>query len=130
MNQDGIKRSALELLGRYKVTPEVIHKIWPETADIENPITEQLTIESLYSAYIDKQKSDILLFKKDESIIIPDDLDYDTDAISLSAEARTKLKQTRPTTLGAARRIPGLTPAAITALLIYIKRGGKKTKSN
>lgn len=122
INKDGIKRNAIQLLGHPNVTTSDLFKIWPDFAQIDKEIIEQLEIDSIYSAYLDKQKADIDLFKKNENIIIAKDFDYDSPMISLSSESRAKFKKVLPSTLGAASRIPGITPAAVTALLVAIKQ--------
>ena len=121
VNQDGARRSAWTLLSYPDVTGESIVAHWPEIAELRPEILEQLTIEAGYSQYLVRQDADIRAFRRDESLILPDDLDY--DAVSgLSNEVREKLKQARPATLGAAARLPGVTPAALTILLAHVKR--------
>jgi tRNA uridine 5-carboxymethylaminomethyl modification enzyme len=122
INQDGVKRTAFELLRYPEVKFADIVKIWPELSDIEDKILQQLEIEALYSSYLSKQSADILDFKKNENIKIPNSFDYDSDMISLPTEARLKFKESRPVTIGAASRIPGITPAAVTALLVAVRR--------
>jgi tRNA uridine 5-carboxymethylaminomethyl modification enzyme len=84
-------------------------------------IREQIEIDSLYAGYMGRHEADIKAFRKDEALQLPVDLDY-AKVGSLSNEVRTKLTQARPRTLGAAARIPGVTPAAVVALLRYVKR--------
>lgn len=122
INMDGIKRSAFELLSMNNIGSGGVLKIWPEFTSLPTEIMQQLTIESTYSAYLNKQQSDIVAFRKDEGIKIPEDFDYDITTISLSNEVRLKLKAARPATLGAAARVPGVTPAAIAALVVALKR--------
>jgi tRNA uridine 5-carboxymethylaminomethyl modification enzyme len=121
LNRDGQKRSALDLLGYPHIGFSDICRIWPEFSELRPDIREQLEIEGMYKGYLERQKADIDLFQKDEAIRIPDTLDYDSVG-SLSNEIRHKLKSTRPVTLGAAGRIPGMTPAALAALMSYIRR--------
>ncbi len=124
LNQDGIKRSAFEILSYPNMDIQTLYKIWPELEkEISNDNSdaiEQIKIEALYSGYLEKQESDILAFKQEESLHIPTSLDYDLVA-SLSTEIREKLKNHKPITLGAAQRIPGMTPAALTILMGHIK---------
>ncbi|MEQ9557559.1 MAG: tRNA uridine-5-carboxymethylaminomethyl(34) synthesis enzyme MnmG [Rhodospirillales bacterium] len=121
VNQDGARRSAWTLLSYPDVTAETIVAHWPEIAELRPEILEQLTIEAGYSQYLVRQDADIRAFRRDEGLILPGDLDY--DAVSgLSNEVREKLKQARPATLGAAARLPGVTPAALTILLAHVKR--------
>jgi tRNA uridine 5-carboxymethylaminomethyl modification enzyme len=96
-------------------------QVWPELADIAPQIAEQIDIDGKYAGYIQRQDSDIRAFRKDEALALPADLDVDAVG-SLSAEIRQKLKQIKPATLGAAARIPGMTPAAVVALLRYVKK--------
>ncbi len=91
-------------------------------ADLPAAIAEQLEIDARYAGYLERQATDIHTLRKDEALEIPAALDYDGIG-GLSNEVRDKLKRTRPETLAAAARIPGITPAALTALLGYVKRG-------
>ena len=121
VNQDGARRSAWTLLSYPGVTAEVIAAHWPEIAELRPEILGQLTIEAGYSQYLMRQDADIRAFRRDEGLTLPGALDY--DAVSgLSNEVREKLKQARPATLGAAARLPGVTPAALTILLAHVKR--------
>lgn len=123
LNQDGIRRSAYELLN-YQIDGEVLAKIWPEMAGMDADILEQLQIESLYSSYLERQELDIQSYRKEEEMLIPEGLDYD-GLPSLSTEVKVKLKRVLPRTIGQAGRIPGVTPAAMIALIAYIKKGGR-----
>jgi len=120
LNKDGVKRSAFELLSYPDIGMANIIKIWPEFSEARSDILEQIHIEGVYSGYLEKQESDIIAFKKEESLTIPESLNYDEIA-SLSNEVKEKLKRHRPVTLGAAQRIPGITPAALTILMGHIK---------
>ena len=121
INHDGKKRSAFELLSFKNISFIDIINIWPETKKIEKDIVEQIEIESQYAGYLDRQREDIRDFKKEESLLLPKDLDYKTVG-SLSNEIIEKLTETQPLTLGAASRISGVTPAAIIALLRFVKK--------
>jgi tRNA uridine 5-carboxymethylaminomethyl modification enzyme len=122
VNADGVPRSATELLAYPEITMARLAAIWPELAAIAPDIAEQLEIDARYAGYIDRQSADILAFRRDEALLLPDDLDYDAIG-SLSSEIRLKLSAARPATLGAASRISGVTPAALVALLKYVRRG-------
>ncbi|PIR37674.1 MAG: tRNA uridine-5-carboxymethylaminomethyl(34) synthesis enzyme MnmG [Alphaproteobacteria bacterium CG11_big_fil_rev_8_21_14_0_20_39_49] len=122
INQDGIKRSAFELLRYPDIKFEDVAKIWPDLNEMDKDVLQQLEIEALYSSYLAKQQADILDFKKNENIKIPSGFNYDSEMISLPNEARTKFKQNKPLTIGAAGRIPGITPAAVTALMVAIRQ--------
>lgn len=122
LNQDGMKRSAFDLLSYPEITFSTLAGIWPQLQDFCDKVAEQCEIEATYHSYLERQAIDIQSFKKDEGLRIPDSLDYDAVA-SLSNEVRAKLKAAQPMTVGAASRIPGMTPAAITAILAHMRRG-------
>jgi len=124
VNLDGVRRSAFALLRYPDVSWQQLVAQWPAIAGLRADVSEQLEIEGRYAGYLDRQTADILAFRRDEALALPDDLDYATIG-SLSNEVRLKLQAARPTTLGAAGRIPGMTPAALTALLAHVKRQEK-----
>ena len=119
--KDGIIRSANQLLGQKFVNMSKIREIWPEIKYVSKEIDEQLEINSHYKGYLKKQKADILAFKRDENLIIPKNLNYDSFA-GLSNEVKSKFKKIRPKTMGQALRIDGITPAAVYILLSHLKR--------
>ena len=119
--KDGVNRSATQILGQKSVKMSKIRDIWPEIPYVSNEIDEQLQINSHYKGYLKKQNADILAFKRDENLIIPDNLDYDRFA-GLSNEVKDKFKKIRPKTMGQALRIDGITPAAVYILLSHLKR--------
>tara|TARA_Y100000590_G_scaffold27913_1_gene31317 strand:- start:30559 stop:32430 length:1872 start_codon:yes stop_codon:yes gene_type:complete len=119
--KDGILRSADEILTHKDVNMNKIRKIWPEIHDYGWEIDEQIEINSHYRGYLKKQKADILAFKRDENLSIPDNLDYDKFS-GLSNEVKAKFKKIRPKTMGQALRIDGITPAAVYILLSHVKR--------
>mgnify|MGYP001356377698 FL=1 len=121
INHDGKKRSAFDLLSFENVSFSDVNNIWPETKFIKDDIREQIEIETQYSGYLERQREDIIDFKKEEELTLPKNLDYKTIG-SLSNEIVEKLTLVRPPTLGAASRISGVTPAAIIALLRYVKK--------
>ncbi len=125
ISHDGVVRDAFTLLRYPHVTMDALASIWPAIADIASSVKEQITIEARYSSYLERQEQDIASFRADEHIGIPADMNYD-DVQSLSAEVREKLKRGVPATLGAAGRIAGVTPAAVTALLVYIRNKEKR----
>ena len=81
----------------------------------------KLKLNAHYRGYLKKQKADILAFKRDENLIIPDQVNYD-DLSGLSNEVKSKFKQIKPKTMGQALRIDGITPAAVYILLSHVKR--------
>ena len=119
--KDGISRSASQVLGQKSVNMIKIREIWPEINYISREIDEQIEINSHYKGYLKKQKADILAFKRDENLLIPDNLDYDIFS-GLSNEVKSKFKKIKPKTMGQALRIDGITPAAVYILLSHIKR--------
>ena len=121
INHDGKKRSAFDLLSFENVSFSDINNIWPETKFIKDDIREQIEIETQYAGYLERQREDIIDFKREEELTLPKNLDYKTIG-SLSNEIVEKLTLVRPPTLGAASRISGVTPAAIIALLRYVKK--------
>jgi len=127
LNLDGKRRSALELLALPDVDATILSGIWLEMAGLSARVLEQLKSESLYAGYLDRQAADVAAFRKDEELRLPADLDYQAIG-SLSNEVRLKLETVRPESLGAAARISGITPAALTTLLSYVKRGTKRSQ--
>ena len=121
INHDGKKRSAFDLLSFENISFNDVNNIWPETKFIKDDIREQIEIETQYAGYLDRQREDIIDFKREEELTLPKNLDYKTIG-SLSNEIVEKLTLVRPPTLGAASRISGVTPAAIIALLRYVKK--------
>jgi tRNA uridine 5-carboxymethylaminomethyl modification enzyme len=121
VKQDGVRRSAFEMLAYPGVTVADLQGLWPELGALPSDLAERLEIEALYSSYVQRQAADVAAFRRDEALTLPDDLDY-SDIGSLSREAQDKLAIARPQTLGQAGRIPGVTPAALIALLRYVRR--------
>ena len=119
--KDGISRSANQILGQKLVNMCKIREIWPEIKYVSREIDEQLEINSHYKGYLKKQKADILAFKRDENLLIPENLDYDSFS-GLSNEVKSKFKEIKPKTMGQALRIDGITPAAVYILLSHLKR--------
>jgi len=125
--KDGVKRSAFEILSREGVTFDKLRSIWRKIPKASKNEEEQIEISAHYSGYLQKQEADILTFRKDEGLEIPDSIDYDRFS-GLSNEVKAKFKQIRPKTLGQALRIDGITPAAAFLLLSHVKKMPKKSK--
>ena len=119
--KDGVKRSAIQILSQKSVNMSKIREIWPEIKYVSREIDEQIEINSHYKGYLKKQNADIIAFKRDENLIIPDNLNYDQFS-GLSNEVKSKFKQIKPKTMGQALRIDGITPAAVYILLSHLKR--------
>ena len=119
--KDGIFRKSNEILAQKGVDMKKIREIWPKIPYFDKKIDEQIEINAHYRGYLKKQKSDILAFKRDENLVIPEKVNYD-DLSGLSNEVKAKFKQIKPKTMGQALRIDGITPAAVYILLSHVKR--------
>jgi tRNA uridine 5-carboxymethylaminomethyl modification enzyme len=130
LNKDGQRRSAFELLSHPGIGIEQLARIWPRFGDLPAVIADQLAIDALYDVYLSRQAADIATYRRDESLQLPEDLDY-AQLPGLSNEAKQKLQSIRPRTIGQAGRIDGMTPAALTLLVAHLKRRarGQGTKS-
>lgn len=121
IKQDGVVRSAMQLLAFPNIDFEILSKIWPlEISQIDANVKKQISINALYSSYLKRQQQDLDIFKKDENMKIPLDINYN-NIQSLSLEVREKLNKFRPATIAAAFKIQGITPASVMAVMIYIK---------
>lgn len=118
--QDGTYKTVLDLFKIPNFNIEQAIKIFPTLKDVNNNILQLLYIEAKYASYLTRQYADINLFQNEETQLIPKNIDYFKIA-SISLEIQEKLSYHKPATIGAARRIPGITPAAITAIIIYLK---------
>ena len=121
VNEDGVARSGAELLAYPGIDLARLAAIWPELGGLGPEIVEQVEIDARYAGYLERQQRDIAAFRRDESLLLPADLDY-ASVGSLSHEICGKLAVARPATLGAAARISGVTPAALVALLKHVRR--------
>ncbi len=121
VNQDGTARTARQLLTLPEVDIDRLRTIWPELGEIDPEIAEQIEIEQRYAPYLRRQAADIADFRREEALDLPPEVDFATLA-GLSGELRATLDRVRPTTLGAAARLPGMTPAALTLLYRHARR--------
>jgi tRNA uridine 5-carboxymethylaminomethyl modification enzyme len=121
---DGVRRSARRLLAHGEIGVDRLAALWPELKAIDPAIARQVEIDARYAVYLERQAADIAAFRRDEALAIPASLDFATVG-GLSNEVREKLAAVRPATLGQAARIPGMTPAALTALLGHVRRAAK-----
>jgi len=124
INQDGVRRSVMDLLAYPNIEMDDLAKVWPELSDMDADTVEYLTIDATYAGYLERQARDIEAFRRDEGLRIPDELDY-AKIGGLSNEVRQKLTDARPATLGQAARIEGTTPGALMAVLAHIKKANK-----
>jgi tRNA uridine 5-carboxymethylaminomethyl modification enzyme len=120
LNRDGQRRSAFELLSFPTIGIDTVRRIWPRLGDFPARILEQLEIDAKYRVYLSRQAADIEAFRRDESLTLPEGLDY-AGVKGLSNEARQKLSAIRPQTIGQAGRIDGMTPAALTLLVAHVR---------
>ncbi len=121
VKHDGVIRNVLELLSFANMERNSLSRVWPQLSSVDDAVYSQIETEARYESYLQRQAADIDAFRKDEELLLPAGLDY-AQIGGLSTEARHKLEQFTPATLGAASRISGVTPAAITALLRHVKR--------
>jgi tRNA uridine 5-carboxymethylaminomethyl modification enzyme len=126
VNQDGLRRNAVDLMGMPDIGFSGICRIWPELQDLAPDTVEALEAEALYAGYIERQHAEITALRKEEELLLPDSLDYSVMP-SLSAELRQKLMRVRPATLGQASRIDGMTPAGLAIILGYVRRRERQT---
>ena len=127
VSQDGQRRNAFELLAYPDIGFADVARIWPQLQEIAPQIAEQLEIDAKYAVYLDRQAVDVAAYRRDESLELPDALDYG-QMPGLSMEMRQKLQSVRPRTLGQAGRIDGVTPAALTLLAAHIRRDKRRDK--
>ena len=127
VNQDGIKRSAHELLGHRDIGKERVLEIWPEVGEIPQQYLELCRNNSMYESYVRRQEADIEAYRKDENLVFPKGMDF-CSVGGLSNEARQALETVKPQTLGQAARIPGITPAATIILLRHVRAQGRRRK--
>ena len=126
ISSDGAKRDGLTLLAFSDVTFEQLANLRPEVSDVPGVIQRQLKNDALYAHYIDRQKQDVEILRRDEAHEIPEDFDYE-NLSGLSNELSAKLTRVRPRTLAQAGRIEGMTPAALALILARLRWEERKT---
>jgi tRNA uridine 5-carboxymethylaminomethyl modification enzyme len=129
LKKDGQRRSAFELLSYPTIGLGEIARIWPEIGALSPEVAEQLETDAKYAVYLDRQSADVAAFRRDETLELPDGLDY-AAIRGLSNEVRQKLTAIRPRTIGQAGRIDGITPAALTLLAVHIRRPSQAVRHN
>lgn len=122
LNRDGQRRTAFDLLAYPETGIADVARIWPEFRELPAAIAIQLETDAKYAVYLQRQAADVAAFRRDENFGIPDNIDYAT-VPGLSNEARQKLAAARPRTIGHAGRLDGLTPAALTLVAAFVRRG-------
>ena len=121
-NRDGRRRSARELIGYPDVSLEPLAMLWPALTELEPEIVQALENDAHYRGYLERQEADIAAFRRDEALRLPGESLASIRVGGLSHEMRQRLAAARPATLGAAGRVPGVTPAALTALLAHVRK--------
>lgn len=126
VNQDGLRRTALDLLGMPEVGWTGVCALWPELGSLSPDVVDALEAEALYAGYIQRQEADVAALRREDGLALPASLDY-AAMPSLSAELRHKLQVVRPATLGQASRMDGMTPAALAVILGHVKRRDRQS---
>ncbi|WP_425407685.1 tRNA uridine-5-carboxymethylaminomethyl(34) synthesis enzyme MnmG [Hwanghaeella sp.] len=121
VKQDGVRRSAFDLLAQRVTDWSVLEEIWPSVRMIPEEIRDRLAVDASYNGYLARQEAEISAYRRDENLVLPVDLDYSAIG-GLSNEVRQKLIASAPETIGSAARIQGVTPAAVVALLRHVKK--------
>ncbi|QZO05837.1 tRNA uridine-5-carboxymethylaminomethyl(34) synthesis enzyme MnmG [Agrobacterium vitis] len=122
VNQDGRRRSALELLAYPDISIADLSRLWPDLSALDTKVAEAVEIHATYAVYMDRQNADIAATKRDEDRLIPKDFDY-ASLSGLSNELKQKLEKTRPENLSQAAKVEGMTPAAISLLIAFLNKG-------
>jgi tRNA uridine 5-carboxymethylaminomethyl modification enzyme len=120
VNRDGRRRSLIDLYAYPDATAERLTTLWPELAGWQVHALEQVAIAGRYAGYVHRMEADIATLRRDEALRVPVDLDFAAIG-GLSTEMREKLAASRPETMGQAARIPGVTPAALQALMAHVR---------
>jgi tRNA uridine 5-carboxymethylaminomethyl modification enzyme len=121
ITKDGVRRTAFELMSYSEIGFEDLVRVWPKLASVNDSDAKQIEIDAGYAVYMVRQQQDIDVIAKDESRIIPDDFDYGRLS-GLSNELKHKLQTIRPSSIGQAGRIDGITPAGLTLILAHLKK--------
>ena len=125
LNRDGQRRTAFDLLAYPHISLADIARIWPAFGELAPAIAAQLEIDAKYAVYLDRQAQDVAAYRRDESLVLSDDLDF-AQISGLSNEMKQKFAAQRPRTVGQAGRLDGVTPAALTLLAAHVRRGARR----
>jgi len=128
LKKDGHRRTAFELLSYPDIGLAQLAPIWPRLGELVPAIAEQLETDAKYDVYLSRQAADVAAYRRDESFVLPEDLDY-AAVPGLSNEARQKLSLARPLSIGQAARLDGMTPAALTLLAAHVRRKGRRLRA-
>lgn len=121
LNQDGIRRSAYQLLSYPSIGWRDLVRVWPDLAEVSASVRERLETDATYAVYLDRQQADIAAYRRDEGVVLEESIDFQ-GLPGLSNEIKAKLDLVRPKTLGQAARIEGITPAALTLLAAHARK--------
>ena len=124
VNRDGARRSAFDLAAQSQFPIAVLARVWPELDDIPAHLVRRLEADAKYSVYLDRQAEDVARYRRDDMAILPADLDY-ARLSGLSNEIKQKFIAARPASLSQARRIEGVTPAALALIAAHARRAGR-----
>jgi tRNA uridine 5-carboxymethylaminomethyl modification enzyme len=124
LNQDGIRRTAFQLLSFPDIGWNQLIRVWPELGRVRRSVAERLATDASYAVYLDRQNADIAAFRRDENVVLHDAIDFQA-LPGLSNEIKSKLDRVQPRTLGQAARIEGMTPAALTLLAAHARRSDR-----
>ncbi|MEA3060624.1 MAG: tRNA uridine 5-carboxymethylaminomethyl modification enzyme [Sphingomonadales bacterium] len=122
LNKDGVRRSAFALLSRWEISWADVVRLWPDLNSIGAAIAAQVEVDAKYAVYLERQMADVAAFRRDEALLLPDDLDY-AGLPGLSNEVKARLAEARPRSLGQTARLEGITPAALTILASQVRKG-------
>ena len=125
LNRDGQRRTAFDLLAYPNLGLDDIARIWPQLGTLAPEIATQLEIDAKYAVYLDRQAADVAAYRRDESLVLSDDLDF-AQVAGLSNEMKHKFTAHRPRTVGQAGRLDGVTPAALTLLAAHVRRAARR----
>jgi tRNA uridine 5-carboxymethylaminomethyl modification enzyme len=125
LNRDGQRRTAFDLLAYPNLGLTDISRIWPAFGALTPVVATQLEIDAKYAVYLDRQAADVAAYRRDESLVLPEDLDF-AQVSGLSNEMKQKFTNERPRTVGHAGRLDGVTPAALTLLAAHVRRGARR----
>jgi tRNA uridine 5-carboxymethylaminomethyl modification enzyme len=125
LNRDGQRRSAFDLLAYPNLGLADLARIWPALGALSPEVGAQLEIDAKYAVYLERQAADVAAYRRDESLMLPDDLDF-AQVSGLSNEMKQKFAAARPRTVGQAGRLDGVTPAALTLLAAHVRRAARR----
>jgi tRNA uridine 5-carboxymethylaminomethyl modification enzyme len=127
VNRDGRRRSAFDLLSYPEMQFEQLAAVWPQIQDIPENIREDVDTAAKYSVYLDRQASEIERLRRDEAREIPGDLSFE-EVAGLSNELKQRLRQCRPTSIAEAERLEGMTPAALSLVVVAVRKHESRSR--